>query len=74
METSNLIQVVVVGDDFGIDFAAQADEFGVDALDVVKIIIDDADFDVIVFLAKDDVEYNRSVSANDRQSGEGQSN
>ena len=50
LEGSDLIQIIVVGDDFGIDLAAQADELGIDALDVIEIIVDDADFDVIIFL------------------------
>ena len=50
LEGGNFIQVIVIGDDFGIDFAAQADELGIDTLDIVEIVIDDADFDVIIFL------------------------
>ena len=50
LEGSDLIQIIVVGDDFGIDLAAQADKLGIDALDVIEIIVDDADFDVIIFL------------------------
>ena len=38
-----LIQIIVISHDFGVDFPAQPDQFGINALHIIKIIIDDTE-------------------------------
>ena len=50
LQGGNLVQVVVISHNLGVYFTAQPHQFGVYALDIIKIIIDNAYFYVIIFL------------------------